>query len=359
MDRDGHSSHQDDVLPEFYGPGTWVRLVQALDVGVCTLDGENCVVSANPAVTQLCGLQQEELKRTKFTALWDQPVPIEVIQALGEDQGAPGVAATARGGSLQAEVDLRRRDGRAVPLRLALSPLTDDESRRIGTVVVLTDLSEHRRREAALRDEVRRLGLLLKETHHRVKNNLQIIASLVAILAGSEDDPPSWVESLEQRVRAIAMVHETIYTSSTYGDVNLHDYIRRMVDNSLAQAGLSGSVHVSIDIASGRLSLAETIPVGIILSEFLTNSIKYAFTGRSKGRLTIRETEGPDEVVELYYADDGPGLSPEKRESPRPGSVGMEIVEALTAQLGGELVFGGAPGFSATLTFPRNRSPKG
>jgi two-component sensor histidine kinase len=237
--------------------------------------------------------------------------------------------------------------------------MTDADQRRVGSVVVLTDLSEYRSREAALRDEVRRLGLLLKETHHRVKNNLQIIASLVAILAASEEEAPPWVDSLEQRVRAIAMVHETLYESSNYGEVNLNDYIRRMVDNSLAQAGLSASVHVSIDVASGRLSLGETIPVGIIVSEFLTNSVKYACAGRSEGRLTIRESEGPDEVVELFYADDGPGISPERRENPRQGSVGMEIVEALVGQLGGELVLGDPPGFSATLTFPRNRPPRG
>ncbi len=374
-------SRHDGELPDPGPSDPCTHLLHALDVGVWTLDHEGRVVSANPAASHLCACATDELPGKLFTALWNGTLPREVLRVIRDhaEQGqnrehvgqnrehvgehgelvepravepaASGVHAVHAASqepaveaevepAVQAEVDLYRRDGSVIPARVAVSAMTDAEHRRVGSVVTLTDLSEHRHREAALRDEVRRLGLLLKETHHRVKNNLQIIASLVAILAASEDEAPPWVDSLEQRVRAIAMVHETLYESSNYGDVNLNDYIRRMVDSSLTQAGLSASVHVSVDIASGRLSLAETIPVGIIVSEFLTNSIKYAFAGRSEGRLTIRESEGPDEVVELYYADDGPGISPERRENPRQGSVGMEIVEALTGQLGGELVLG-------------------
>jgi two-component sensor histidine kinase len=251
-----------------------------------------------------------------------------------------------------------------------------------------------------LERNVRHLEVLLKETHHRVKNNLQVIASLVAILASSEEQVPAWVDSLEHRIRAISLIHETIYTSSSYGHVDLGEYIERMVDHVLTSSTVGAKVAVNLDIASRKMGIAEIMPLGIILSEFLLNSVKHAFEVRGSGELHIREHEAEDGTVTLEYRDDGPGMQAEllsgadeatpasedesggagdgesSRESAgasergsAPGagsaskpdtasgrdtpSVGMEIVHALIAQLDGNLEIGEPPGFSAVLTFPR------
>ncbi len=249
--------------------------------------------------------------------------------------------------------------------------------------VALRDLTGAWAHLSRLEAKTRQLELLLKETHHRVKNNLQVIASLVAILSSSEDYVPDWVDSLEQRIRAISLIHETIYTSSTYDHVDLAEYIRRMVDHTLSTALVGSHVKVKLDIASGKLGITEVMPLGIILSEFLLNSIKHAFEKHGGGLLEIREREGADGNVIVEYADDGPGMPIELlpaadsestnggRDAARndgkaipsdtsgPGtrtapSVGMEIVHALVAQLRGTLSFGDPPGFSAVLTFPRS-----
>jgi PAS domain S-box-containing protein len=342
-DNDG-GGDQGHALESIGGQEPYRRLFTDLGVGVLILDQDGYLVSVNNRGAALCGAAPGDLSGRHLTELCATDLPSEVSELLSTAAGAP----------VSAELRIRSAGCRALPVQASFSPVSDLPDGRACYSVSLTDISTHLERAKQHQREAEKLGVLLRETHHRVKNNLQIIASLVGILAGSEDKAPAWVESLEQRIRAISMVHDTLYASSTYSDVDFDDYVRRMVDHTMSTVSLATQVEVDIDIASPRIGLSEVLPLGIILSEFLINSAKYAFVDRSRGSVTIRQWEEGNRVV-LEYHDDGPGL-PADTESPSADSkaaIGLEIVGALMEQLNGSVTFEDPPGFSARLTFRR------
>jgi len=342
---DTDSTDEGYALDSIGGEELYRRLFTGLGVGVWILDQDGYVVSVNHLGAELCGVAPAELCGRHLTELCATDLPPEVSELLSRPQGAP----------VSTELRIRCPDCRAVPAKAGFSAVPDLPDGRACYSVSLVDVSDHAERAKQYQREAEKLGVLLRETHHRVKNNLQIIASLVGLLAGSEEEPPAWVESLEQRIRAISLVHETLYASSTYGDVDFDDYVRRMVDHTLSTVSMATAVDVDIDIASPRMGLSEVLPLGIILSELLINSAKYAFADRSSGSVIIRQWEEEGRRVVLEYRDDGPGL-PAKTEAlsnPSKAAIGLEIVGALMEQLNGSVTLGEPPGFSARLTFRR------
>jgi two-component sensor histidine kinase len=193
--------------------------------------------------------------------------------------------------------------------------------------------------------------VLLREIHHRVKNNLQVVSSLISLQEGKFDDP-SYVDAmqtLQDRVRAMAIVHETIYSSGDYVSVHMDDYLLRVTDSLGAYR--SGDADVSLSVIPGdvRLPLEQAIPCGLIAVELATNAIKHAFPGRPSGRIELSIRPENDAVV-LTVEDDGVGI---EGNVGNPTGVGSLIVSALASQLRGVCaVVPGTPGTRAEVRFP-------
>jgi two-component sensor histidine kinase len=201
---------------------------------------------------------------------------------------------------------------------------------------------------AALSGSLREKEILLREIHHRVKNNLQLILSLFAL---QEDIPTSLAtfrETMESRVRAMAMVHEMLYESNDLGIVDLGDYTRRLVTLVTADTLRFVAVTIEAEPVSGGIDMA--VPFGLLLNELVTNACKHAFLQGRHGTLKIdmRKDQG---MLALRVVDDGPGL-PQGFSVGSNSSLGLRLVEALASQLGGALTWTTGPGACFSVRFP-------
>jgi two-component sensor histidine kinase len=193
------------------------------------------------------------------------------------------------------------------------------------------------RSEDALRTSLREKELLLKEIHHRVKNNLQIISSLLLLQARYLADPQArtiLVES-QNRVRSIALVHEKLYQSTDLTHIELGEYVDVLVD-SLFQTYDSGARGISIVVdVRARLTIDVAIPCGLIVNELVTNSLKHAFPRERPGTIRVAAQETGD-GIELVVEDDGVGLP--KHVDPQSGhSLGLDLVFTLARQIKAEV----------------------
>ncbi len=206
-----------------------------------------------------------------------------------------------------------------------------------------------------LEETQRRLGekeVLLKEVHHRVKNNLQVISSLLSLQSARISDAgvKDALRESQNRVRSMALIHEKLYQSSDLAQVDFAGYLRSLV-NFLAQSYRQQADHVALDVqaTSVRLDLETAIPCGLIVNELVSNSLKHAFPDGRSGSITV--SLQPDEVGRwcLRVSDDGVGYvsAPNTSRS----SLGLSLVETLTAQLGGTITVSTEHGVNTSICF--------
>jgi two-component sensor histidine kinase len=216
-----------------------------------------------------------------------------------------------------------------------------------GTV---QDITERRRTEEQLRAALAEKEALLREIHHRVKNNLQITASLLYLQANKVTDPAARkvFEEAQQRLRAMSVVHEQLYRSDDLAQVDLADYVRTLV-GQLAGESSGAPVRFDVDTAPVRLAIDQALPAGMILVELVTNVLKHAYPGGDVGHASVQLTQQAERVT-LTVSDGGVGL-PAGLEPESSSSFGWRIIRMLTAQLGGALAIEGEDGTKASVSF--------
>jgi two-component sensor histidine kinase/CheY-like chemotaxis protein len=221
---------------------------------------------------------------------------------------------------------------------------------------VLVDITEQKAAERALSEALAAKDVLLKEVHHRVKNNLQTISSLLNMQAELLLDATARqaLRDAQRRVHSMALIHEHMYGNKDMREVDFGDYARRLCRDLFDSFGASAArvrLHFALDPVS--LAMDQMIPCGLILNELVTNSLKYAFPGDRAGEILVSLRCAGGKTVALSVADNGVGL-PLAGEAKGPASLGTRIVEILTAQLGGSLVRQSAAGLTSTITFTRS-----
>lgn len=193
--------------------------------------------------------------------------------------------------------------------------------------------------------------LLLRELHHRVKNNLQLISSLLNLQAYQLKDEAaaSAVKEGQARVEAMAMIHRQLYLKEEETKISLPDYLENMMQNLLYAFGKeSGKVAVDKQVADLQIDADLAIPLGLILNELITNSLKYAFKDTQNPLLTLKAEQLPQHLL-VQVADNGPGVTGETK---RKTSFGMEMVKSLAKQLKAELEINQEGGHSVSLRIP-------
>ena len=227
----------------------------------------------------------------------------------------------------------------------------DTPQRMIGTI---QDITERKQAEMALRASLEEKEALLKEVHHRVKNNLQIVNSLLSLQARQvhEESVQAALRDTQSRVRAMALLHEALYRSPNLAQVDFGAYVRSLCDQ-LARSYLRASclIRIDVEISNIQLELEQAVPCGLIISELVTNSCKHAFSEASAGRIQVSARFFTCEEVELRVVDDGVGLPPGLAPTQTP-SLGLQLVTRLTDQLGGQLRVEPGPGTDVRIEFP-------
>ncbi|CAN0440951.1 unnamed protein product, partial [Phaeothamnion confervicola] len=222
------------------------------------------------------------------------------------------------------------------------------EAERESHITVVNNMS------VALKQSLREKEVLLMEVHHRVKNNLQVISSLLKLHADQIDDPAAAAafQDSQVRVRSIALLHEQLYQSKSLADVDLAAYAADLVQ-TLLRANSRGYVELTIAASGISLPMDAAVPFGLILNEFVTNSLKHGFANMNDRTpaLTIR-VESVEDHLELVVADNGPGL-PEGFDPLETKSLGMHLILALSGQLDGTVTFTSDQGTRSRLVFPK------
>ena len=209
-------------------------------------------------------------------------------------------------------------------------------------------------READLRQSLAQKQMMLREIHHRVKNNLQTVTSLLNLYARiprGEAVKQAFAD-VQMRINALALVHRHLYESQDMQEVDLHPFMTNLC--SLLQDG-SGvpprRVRLSVDIPHVRVTGDRAVPLALLTTEILTNSFKHAFPNQRAGTISVRIAREPDGMAKLVIADDGIGQGERNTDGELPGSMGQTLIEAFTRQLGGEITVAGPPGTVTTLVF--------
>ena len=215
------------------------------------------------------------------------------------------------------------------------------------------DIIEQARAEEALKVSLHEKEVLLKEIHHRVKNNLQVISSLVSLQAdGSRDETVREVlKDVTYRVRSMALVHEKLYQSADLARVDFAEYARSLLNYLWrAHGATAASVRLTLNLEPVSLTVDSAVPCGLILNELAGNALKHAFQGRSGGEVTVSLNNGEDGRISLRVSDNGVGL-PAGLDWRETSSLGLHLVKLLTKQLGASVDVSGGDGTKFEVVF--------
>lgn len=236
------------------------------------------------------------------------------------------------------ETICKTKSGELFSAYLSASLLFDNEGKSIGTVGVVKDISELKATEEKLKQNVEQKEVLIKEVHHRVKNNLQVINSILQLQSSHVVDQKalSALQDCQARIKSMAFIHESLYQSNDLAAVNFTEYIRTLCNNLLYSFQASGNaVKLDLQVEDVSLSLDAAISCGLIVNELISNSFKYAFEKGKKGLILVK-LKKTREGHELIISDNGVGI-PKNVDYKNSNSLGLQLVMGLVDQIDGKI----------------------
>jgi PAS domain S-box-containing protein len=237
----------------------------------------------------------------------------------------------------------------------------DAENRVAGIVGALIDITERKRAEETIRTSLAEKEVLLKEVHHRVKNNLQIISSLLELQSDYIPDELSraCLRESQNRIRSMSLIHEWLYGSKNFSSIDAGEYISDL-SQFLFNSYMVETARVSLILDAGNicLDINQAVPCGLIINELISNSLKHGFPDGRSGEISVRVSSEEGRIT-LQVADNGVGM-PAGLDSRNTESLGLQLVNLLARQLRGSISFdGGAKGTVAVISFQGTHEAQG
>ena len=228
----------------------------------------------------------------------------------------------------------------------------------VRIVVAHTNITERVLAEEKIAASLREKEVLLKEIHHRVKNNMQVISSLIGLqnsYLSKGMNVKTAMEEMQNRIKSMAIVHEKLYRSENFARIDFRDYIASLsssVFQSLSED--PGRVALRLDVKQVTLDIDLAVPCGLLVNELVTNALKHGFPRGRTGAITLTMEKTADGLCRISVRDDGVGLPPGFDLSSS-GSLGLRLVGILTKQIAGTLEIRNTGGAEFIITFPLNK----
>jgi PAS domain S-box-containing protein len=254
-------------------------------------------------------------------------------------------------------------DGSVRHLRVRAVVQRDETGQPVRMTGTNWDTTDRTVAEEKLAASLQEKEILLKEVHHRVKNNLQVVSSLLNLQSRHIADPRALAafRACQHQVKSMALLHEKLYQSGDCSRIDFGTYLRTLMEHLFQSFGSrAAQVHCLIDAPNVTLSLDTAIPCGLIVNELGSNALKYAFPGRARGEVRLQMSLEPDGLYHLSFRDDGVGL-PKDLDWRKAGSLGLQLVNQLTRQLRGTIEYHNGCGTEFHIAFqdsvPKQPSP--
>ncbi|MFM9985683.1 MAG: PAS domain S-box protein [Flavobacteriales bacterium] len=239
-----------------------------------------------------------------------------------------------KGRPQQVEFPLKSNKGETLWLQAFLNPVyLGEKLEQISCLVY--DNTERRQIERMVRDSLKEKEVLLQEVHHRVKNNLQIISSILSLQSGyvTDEGTLSILQESRERIKSMSFIHETLYRTSDFSKLEFTPYLKTIISNLVQSYRTPGLEVIFVpDLHDVYLSLDQSIPCGLIVNELVSNAMKYAWKGKKKGKLSVKLHENEPGLLKLVISDDGIGL-PKTFSYEKTDSLGIQLVYTLLEQL--------------------------
>jgi PAS domain S-box-containing protein len=305
------------------------RLIETMNEGLGMQDEKGLITYVNDSLCTIWGFSRDEMIGRPITDFLDEANLRIFKKRMAEGR---------EGKHDSYELEWLGKDKRKISTIVSLQALLDDEGNFSGAFAVITDITERKRASEQIKASLHEKEVLLKEIHHRVKNNLQIISSLLYLQSENIEDKATqeMFKESQNRVKSMALIHEELYQSHDLAHIDLAAYIERLTNHLLRSWG-ANKISLQLKIDTLFLTIETAIPCGLIINELVTNAMKYAFpAGGEGGQILVQMQAGEDNQLRLSVKDNGVGF-PKEVNFRRPRSLGLTLVTTLVKQLKGTI----------------------
>ncbi len=258
----------------------------------------------------------------------------------------------AEGEKVKYETVRCRKDGTQMNVSLLGSPIIIDDE-QVGVYSIYRDITEHKQAEDKIKASLKERNVMLREIHHRVKNNMQIISSLLRLQSRliKDNEMLEIFKECQNRIRSIALIHEALYQSKDLARINFSDYINRLTTHLFAiYRERASGINFDLNVGEVHIDINKAIPCGLVISELVSNSLKHAFPGARKGQIVVKMNMNKKGRYTLIVRDTGVGL-PELLDFRKPETLGLQLVNDLVNQIGGTIELDREGGTIFTIIF--------
>jgi PAS domain S-box-containing protein len=305
-------------------------LYESAQEAVIMTDKEGRAIRVNKEFTRLFGFILDEIR--------DRPIDEYLVPESHLKEAEAITKKVAGGGKVKIESIRQHRNGTLIDVSILGAPI-EINGEVVAVYGIYRDITERKRALEQIRASLKEKDVMLREIHHRVKNNLQIIASLLRLQARGIKDKAALekFKISQDRIKSMALVHERLYQSEDLSRIDFSDYIKRITSHLLSIYSLvAPRINMTLDVEKVYFDINKAIPCGLIINELLTNIMKHAFSESEKGEIVVKMDDNKQGKITFIVKDNGKGF-PKELDFRNTNTLGLQLVNDLVKQLKGNI----------------------
>ncbi|MFQ5722491.1 MAG: sensor histidine kinase [Candidatus Aminicenantales bacterium] len=306
------------------------QMFESSQEAVAMVDNKGLILRINKQFTQLFGYSPKEAVGKILDELVAPPNLLPEARSITRK--------IQKGRGLATEGVRQRKNGRLINVSIIGLPIIIN-NQQVGQYAIYRNITDRLKMEEKLKASLQEKEVLLREIHHRVKNNMQIMASLFRLQSSRLKDKNlrEFFNVGQNRIKSMALIHESLYRSSNLARIDFSGYVKKLTTHLLAMYSIEGKyVKLTTEVEDVYLDINRAIPCGLIINELVSNALKYAFPGNSKGEIVVRMFSDKGGKYKLIISDNGLGF-PKNIDFRSTKTLGLQLVTDLVRQLDGHI----------------------